>query len=268
MPKRLPAPQTSESFKFFITSQSRMSFLPRLTRFIPLALVVLAATLVFATGWNRYLSLETLRLHGATLSLWVDQYYLLVLVALILLFTALTASVVPGVFFLTITAGYLFGPWVGGIATACAATIGALAVYYVGRTALGESLKRKAEADNGLLKRICDGVDRNTFWYVLTARLIVSVPFHMINVAAGIISAPLRPYLSATFIGLLPAHIIYCWIGSGLRSVLLYDPDPDIQSLFQRFMWPLLGVAFLSMILPLGLKLYKTRSSSSSSKTS
>ena len=102
-------------------------------------------------------------------------------------------------------------------------------------------------------------MDRNTFWYVLTARLIVSVPFHMINVAAGIMSAPLRPYLAATFIGLLPAHLIYCWIGSGLHSVLLYDPDPDIQSLFQRFMWPLLGVAFLSMILPLGLKLYKSR---------
>lgn len=239
-----------------------MPDLPRMSRFIPLALVVLAAALIFASGWNRYLSLETLRLHGAVLSAWVDQYYLLALLALMVVFTVLTASVVPGVFFVTLTAGYLFGPWVGGIATAFAATVGALAVYYVGRTALGESLKRKAEADTGLLKRICDGVDRNTFWYVLTARLIVSVPFHMINVAAGIMSAPLRPYLAATFIGLLPAHIIYCWIGSGLHSVLLYDPAPDIQSLFQRFMWPLLGVAFLSMILPLGLKLYKSRFSS------
>lgn len=243
-----------------------MPALPRLTRFIPLALVVLVATLIFATGWNRYLSLETLRLHGAMLSAWADQYYLLALLALMVVFTVLTASVVPGVFFVTLTAGYLFGPWVGGIATAFAATVGALAVYYVGRTALGESLKRKVEADTGLLKRICDGVDRNTFWYVLTARLIVSVPFHMINVAAGIMSAPLRPYLTATFIGLLPAHIIYCWIGSGLHSVLLYDPDPDIHSLFQRFMWPLLGVAFLSMILPLSLKLYKSRLSSSSDR--
>ena len=231
----------------------------RLTRFIPLVLVIAAAALIFGMGWNRYLSLDTLRDHGATLSAWVDQYYWLVLIGLMALFAVLTASVVPGVVFITVTAGYLFGPWVGGIATAFAATVGALAVYYVGRTALGDSLKRKAASDTGLLKRICDGVDRNTFSYVITARLIVSVPFHMINVAAGIMSAPLRPYMLATFIGLLPAHIIYCWIGSGLHAVLVKDPDPDIQSLFQQFMWPLIGVGFLSMILPMGLKLIKSR---------
>jgi len=59
----------------------------------------------------------------------------------------------------------------------------------------------------------------------------------------------------ATFIGLLPAHIIYCWIGAGLNDILVDDPDPDLQSLFAEFMWPLLGVAFLSMLLPLALKL-------------
>ena len=231
----------------------------RFARFIPLALMAAAATLIFATGWNRYLSLDTLRDHGAVLNEWTQQHYWLVLAGLMVIFAALTASVVPGVVFVTVTAGYLFGPWVGGIATAFAATVGALAVYYAGRTALGESLRRKAASDQGLLKKICDGVEKNTFSYVLTARLIVSVPFHMINVAAGIMSAPLRPYVLATFIGLLPAHIIYCWIGSGLQEVLINDPNPDIQSLFRQFMWPLIGVGFLSMVLPMGLKLIKAR---------
>ena len=59
----------------------------------------------------------------------------------------------------------------------------------------------------------------------------------------------------ATFIGLLPAHIIYCWIGASLNDILVDDPNPNLQSLFAEFMWPLLGVAFLSMLLPLTLKL-------------
>lgn len=231
----------------------------RFARFIPLVLMAAAATLIFATGWNRYLSLDTLRDHGAVLNGWTQQHYWLVLVALMVIFALLTASVVPGVVFVTVTAGYLFGPWVGGIATSAAATAGALAVYYVGRTALGETLRRKAARDQGLLRRICDGVEKNTFSYVLTTRLIVSVPFHMINVAAGIMSAPLRPYLTATLIGLLPAHIIYCWIGSGLQAMLVDDPNPDIQSLFARFIWPLAGVGFLSMVLPMALKLIKSR---------
>ncbi|WP_427790671.1 TVP38/TMEM64 family protein [Brevundimonas diminuta] len=227
----------------------------RVKRFLPLAVLLVAVAVIFGMGWNRYLSLDTLREHGAALETVVARHYLLMLFALMLLFAVLTASVVPGVVFITVTAGYLFGPWVGGVATAFAATVGALAVYYVGRTALGDSLRRRAAADTGLLNRVCAGVDRNTFWYVLVARLVVTVPFHMINVAAGVMAAPLRPYMIATFIGLLPAHIIYCWIGDSLHGVLVTDPNPDIRSLFAEFFWPLMGVAFLSMLLPLLLKL-------------
>ena len=230
-----------------------------LKRYLPLILVFVAVAIVFGTGANRYLSLDTLRLHGQTLNALVSDHYWLMLLGLMVVFALLTASVIPGVVFITLTAGYLFGPWVGGVATAAAATVGAVGIYYVGRTALGERLRQRAASDTGLLNRICQGVDRNTFWYVLTARLIVSVPFHMINVAAGIMSAPLKPYVVATFIGLLPAHTIYCWIGSGLHEVLVNNPDPDIQGLFQAFFWPLMGVGFLSMGLPLGVKLYQSR---------
>ena len=232
----------------------------RIRRFLPLIVLLCALTLVFAMGWNRYLSLDTVREHGGFLRGYVAENYLLSLLLLILIFAALTASVVPGVVFVTVTAGYLFGPWVGGVATALAATLGALGVYAVGRSALGESLRRRAQsADAGLLKSICDGVERDAFWYVLVARLVVSVPFHLINVAAGVVSAPLRPYALATFVGLLPAHIIYCWIGSGLNEVLADDPDPDLQSLFGHFMWPLMGVAFLSILLPVTLRLVRAR---------
>ena len=92
-------------------------------------------------GWNRYLSLDTLREHGAAFQTLADEHYILTRLALMLVFALLTASVVPGVVFITVTAGYLFGPWVGGVGTAFAATVGALAIYYVGRTALGESLR-------------------------------------------------------------------------------------------------------------------------------
>lgn len=232
----------------------------KIRRFLPLMLLLAALTLVFAMGWNRYLSLDTVRDHGEQLRAFTARHYLLTLILLILVFAGLTASVVPGVVFVTVTAGYLFGPWVGGVATAFAATLGALAVYGVGRSALGESLRRKAQAaDRGLMKTICDGVDRDAFWYVLSARLIVSVPFHLINIAAGVVAAPLRPYMIATFIGLLPAHTIYCWIGSGLHKVFEKDPNPDVFTLFQQFFWPLMGVAFLSMILPLSLRLLKRR---------
>jgi uncharacterized membrane protein YdjX (TVP38/TMEM64 family) len=231
----------------------------RVKRFLPLIVLACVVGLIFGMGWNRYLSLDTLRDHGEDLRAFAEANYLLALLALMLAFAILTASVVPGVFFVTITAGYLFGPWVGGVATSIAATIGALIVYAVARSALGQALRNKAERDEGLLKTVCSAIDKDTFWYVLASRLAVVVPFHMINVAAGIMSVKLKPYTAATVIGLLPAHTIYCWIGARLNALLVEDPDPDIQALFGQFWAPMAGVFVLAVVLPLILKAIQAR---------
>jgi uncharacterized membrane protein YdjX (TVP38/TMEM64 family) len=222
-----------------------------IVRLAPLLGVVALAALILGMGWNRYLSLDTLKDHGEALHAFVADHYLLTLLGLTLLFALLTASIIPGVVFVTVVAGYLYGTWVGGVATALGATLGALIVYGAGRSALGEALRARARAKPGLMQRICDGVDQNTFRYVLVSRLVVTVPFHLINIAAGIVSAPLKPYALATFVGLLPAHFIYCWIGDGLNDILSINEDPDLRALFNEFAWPLMGVAFLALVLPL-----------------
>jgi uncharacterized membrane protein YdjX (TVP38/TMEM64 family) len=226
----------------------------RFKRFLPVILLAGVVALIFAMGWNRYLSLDTIRVHGQDFRAFTADHYVVSLLILVALFAVLTASVVPGVFFVTITAGYLFGPWVGGVSTSIAATAGALIVYAVARSALGEALRRKAERDAGLMQRVCAAIDRDTFWYVLASRLAVVVPFHMINIAAGVMAVRLTPYTFATVIGLLPAHIIYCWIGARLNTLLATDPDRDFQALFGQFWAPMAGVFVLAVILPLGLK--------------
>ena len=231
----------------------------RIRRFAPLIILAGVIALIFGMGWNRYLSLETLRVHGGALTAFAQDNYILCLLALMAIFTIATASVVPGVFFVTITAGYLFGPWVGGVSTSIAATVGALIVYAVARSALGQDLRRRAERDQGMLKKVCAAIDKDTFWYVLASRLAVVVPFHMINVAAGIMAVRLPPYTVATVIGLLPAHIIYCWIGARLNQLLAENPNPDIQALFGQFWAPMAGVFVLAVVLPLILKTIQAR---------
>ena len=226
----------------------------KIKRFLPLIVLAGVIALIFGMGWNRYLSLDTIRDHGQTFRAFTAENYILSLLALMALFAVLTASVVPDVFFVTITAGYLFGPWVGGVATSIAATLGALIVYAVARSALGQSLRDKAERDRGMMKKVCDAIDKDTFWYVLASRLAVVVPFHMINVAAGVMAVRLTPYTVATVIGLLPAHIIYCWIGARLNQLLATNPDPDFQALFGQLWAPMAGVFVLAVVLPFAMK--------------
>jgi uncharacterized membrane protein YdjX (TVP38/TMEM64 family) len=226
----------------------------RLKRFLPLIVLAAVIALIFGMGWNRYLSLDTIRDHGAEFRAFTAQHYIVSLLILMAVFAVLTASVVPGVFFVTITAGYLFGPWVGGISTAIAATIGALMVYGVATSALGRSLRERAEKNQGLMQKVCVAIDKDTFWYVLASRLAVVVPFHMINIAAGMMTVRLAPYTLATVIGLLPAHTIYCWIGARLNTLLAENPDPDFQALFAQFWAPMTGVFVLAVVLPFALK--------------
>lgn len=226
----------------------------RLKRFLPLIVLAAVIALIFGMGWNRYLSLDTIRDHGAEFRAFTAQHYIVSLLILMAVFAVLTASVVPGVFFVTITAGYLFGPWVGGISTSIAATIGALMVYGVATSALGRSLRERAEKNQGLLQKVCVAIDKDTFWYVLASRLAVVVPFHMINIAAGMMTVRLAPYTLATVIGLLPAHTIYCWIGARLNTLLAENPNPDFQALFAQFWAPMTGVFVLAVVLPFALK--------------
>lgn len=225
-------------------------------RFVPLLLLLLVAAAILLSGAHRYLSFDAVREAGEGLRAYVDRNWLLSLLILMLAFAVLTASITPGVFFLTILSGYLFGPWVGGVATSAAATAGALIVYWVGSTAARDWLRRKVADRGGVLAKICERIDRDTFLYVLAARLVVSVPFHLINIAAGLMRAPLKPYAAATFIGILPAHLIYCWIGANLGDIA---DEGDLRALTARLALPLAGVAFLSIGLPLLMRLWNRR---------
>ena len=224
-------------------------------RLLPVVLLAAFVVVFFAMGWNRYLSMDLIRDHGLRLQAYAQQHYWIALAAFIAVYALATASTVPGPVFLTLLGGMMFGPYVGALAQATGATIGSVVIYYVYHTAIGAWLRKKFEADAGLMDRLARGLDKNAFLTLLTLRLIPSVPFVLINATAGMVAVPLRPYIVATFLGLLPSTFIYTWIGSGLGDLLKAGVRPDLQMLAAQFFWPLMGVAFLSLLLPALIKL-------------
>lgn len=226
-------------------------------RFAPLVLVLALAVTAVLLGWNDYLSLDTIRDHGGGLRAFTARHMILAMLIYLLAYAAVTTTAIPGAVFLTLTGGFLFGTWTGGVLTSLGATIGAVGVHFVVRRAIGGWLREKAARDRGLMQRICAGIDRNCFRYVLLVRLIPSVPFILINIAAGLVAAPLRPYALATFLGILPVTLIYSRIGAGLGELLARDDNVTVADLVRGFFWPLAGVAFLALILPLLLRLFR-----------
>lgn len=228
----------------------------RIKPYLPLLLLVVVVIAVFASGLTRYLNIEALQTHEAALGTFVSDNLFLALATFVAVYAVATAVSLPGALILTLTGGYLFGPWVGGSATVVGATLGAVAVFYAVRTSLGAAMRRRAEASGGKLKAVIDGVEAGAFGYILTLRLVPLAPFWLVNIAAALAHAPLRAYALATFLGIMPATFIYSGIGAGIGELIARGEAPDAGVIFEpRILLPLVGLGLLS----LGVTLYQRR---------
>ncbi len=232
----------------------------RLTRFLPLLLLVVAVAGVYFSGAGQYLSLDSLKANEALLRSYVTANLTLALLVYVGIYAAATAVSIPGALFLTLAGGFLFGPWIGGSATVVGATLGACGVFLIVKTSLGSALRARAEAAGGTLKSVMDGVREGAFGYILTLRLIPLAPFWLVNVAAALADAPFRAYALATLIGIMPATFIFSSVGSGISEVLARGGTPDLGILREPYvLGPLVALGLLSLTTTLFQRFRKGR---------
>ncbi|MEM9574341.1 MAG: TVP38/TMEM64 family protein [Pseudomonadota bacterium] len=191
---------------------------PAWKRFAPLAVVLGGLGFAYAMGWQQYFTLEFLSEQRTALSAYVEANYALSRIGFGLLYALAVAFSFPAASILTIFAGFLFGWFVGGITVALAATVGAAALFLAARSAFGDFLKEKV---GGRVKSLADGFEKDAFSYLLVLRLAPVFPFFVMNIAPALFNVPLRTYVAATFLGILPGTFAYTYLGQGVESVLV-----------------------------------------------
>ena len=115
-----------------------------LKRFGPLLVLAGLVAAAFASGLTKHLTLDELRANHEALTAFVAANRWLALAAFMGLYVAVTALSLPGALFMTLAAGLLFGPWLGGAAALVSATTGASIVFLICRTAFGGTLAKRA----------------------------------------------------------------------------------------------------------------------------
>jgi uncharacterized membrane protein YdjX (TVP38/TMEM64 family) len=225
-----------------------------LKRFGPIVLVLLLIGLALVSGVTEHLTLAELKLRRDELQALVQDYPLLSLGAYILVYVAVVSLSLPGALIMTLSGGFLFGPWIGGLAAATGASLGAAVIFLICRTAVGDALRGKA---GSTIARIEEGVRRDAFSYLLTLRLIPVMPFWLVNLAAGFVAIPLRTFLIATVLGILPGSLVYAGLGSGLGHVFASGQEPNLRVIFEpQVLLPLIGLSLLSL-LPIVLRRFR-----------
>jgi uncharacterized membrane protein YdjX (TVP38/TMEM64 family) len=225
-----------------------------LKRFGPIVLVLVLIGLALVTGVTEHLTLSELKLRRDELQALVQHYPLLSLGVYILVYVAVVSLSLPGALIMTLSGGFLFGPWIGGLAAATGASLGAAVIFLICRTAVGDALRGKA---GSTISRIEEGVRRDAFSYLLTLRLIPVMPFWLVNLAAGFVAIPLRAFLIATVLGILPGSLVYAGLGSGLGHVFASGQEPNLRVIFEpQVLLPLIGLSLLSL-LPIVLRRFR-----------
>ena len=213
-------------------------------RFAPIALVVAGLGGAYALGLDRYLSLDYLAQARGSLLATVEENLLVSSLAFVVLYAAAVAVSFPAASILTVFSGFLFGWVLGGALTAVAATIGATALFLAASTAFGTTLRQKA---GPRIRKLAEGFEENAFSYLLALRLAPIFPFFVINIAPALFGVPLRTYVTATFLGILPGTFAYAYLGQGLDSVLAAAAETGGEVSLSSLVTPQILIAFLAL---------------------
>ncbi|HZH25835.1 MAG TPA: VTT domain-containing protein [Azospirillaceae bacterium] len=232
------------------TAQER----PLWVRLLPFGLIVAAAVTAYALGLHRHLDLESLARHRQALQAFTQANPVLAPAAFIAAYVTVAALGLPVGVFASLTGGFLFGMLAGAAYAVVGAAIGAMLLFLAARTALRDTLARWA---GPRVRKFEDGFRKDAFSYMLVLRLLPILPFWLVNLIPALLGVPLRTYVVATFLGIIPGALVYASVGNGLGAVLDAGRKPDLGLILQpSVLLPLLGLAALSL-LPVAYRYWK-----------
>jgi len=189
------------------------------TRWSRLLLLTVAAVVVaafFYFDFGSHLSLAALQAKKETLRHYTDTHYPAAVSLFIVLYCAQTALALPGAAVMTLAGGFLFGTLAGAVYVNIGATSGATLAFLAARHLFAGWIQRHFGAR---LTALSSGFSRDAFRYLLTLRLIPLFPFFLVNLACGLIQVPLRTYILATAIGILPGSLVYTYAGGQIAKM-------------------------------------------------
>ena len=202
----------------------------------------------FAFGGQHYLSLETIKANRDALLAFADRNFAAALAIAFVVYAGAIALSLPGGLVLSLAMGFIFGRWVGTVLVVVAATVGATLVFLAARYLFADWARKRL---GSVGEKINAGFTENAFAYLLFLRLVPAFPFFLVNLAPAFTAIPLRTYVLATLIGIIPGTFVYVNLGQTLGRI------ESLKGLVSRE--TLLAFALLGLfaLLPVAWKWFK-----------
>jgi len=179
----------------------------RLSVFVSIIIVV---SVIKSFHLTRYLKLDYLHAHIASLQRLVHLYYLPAVGIYICSYSITSACSIPGCTAFLFAAGILFGVFPGLLFATIGATLGATVLFLISRYVIGDWVQENYQ---NKLVSFNYNISQYGNFYLLMVRLIAVLPFFVVNILSGLTVLSTREFMKMTFIGMLPLALTYTYIG-------------------------------------------------------
>ena len=179
------------------------------------AVVVVLGLIAYLDLWN-YLTLESIKSHERDLATFYQQNAALTIALYFVSYVIATALSLPAAAALTLLGGAIFGLVIGTVVVSFASTIGATLAFLAYRYLLRDSVEKKF-ADK--LVAINRGMEKGGVFYLLTLRMIPSMPFVLVNLLMGLTHIKTSTFFFVSQLGMLAGTIVYVNAGTHLAQI-------------------------------------------------
>lgn len=190
---------------------------------LALLFLVLFGALIYAYAKP---NLADIQAHKQAINFFIEGHYAIAVSVFFMLCVIFINSPLPLAAVMKILAGYFFGFYLGAAYNVGATLLACLVGFWLSRYAFR---RRFEQVFYARVEAAEHEIERNGLYYFLSLRIVMVVPYFLINIIAGLSRLSFRDYLLSTVIGVLPASLIYANGGEQLEQIRsageLFDGD-------------------------------------------
>ncbi len=211
-------------------------------KFFPLILLFLLVYLFTYFFGFEYLKWESIQKFQELIQLSLGK----AIIVFISIYIVYAIASIPGLLFLDVVAGIIFGQYLGFLLAWLSAVTGATIVFLTARYAFTSHTDNRFSR---FLIKIQDGLNKHKANYLLFIRLFPCMPFGLVNITLGALRINLLTFLWTTLVGIFPVSFLYTHAGRGISHIINQNSQISLTNLMNRnVIISLVGLSVLSLL--------------------
>ena len=220
---------------------------------ITLILFIVLWTIYFLN--RNFFQLDTLFSNLENIQNYISHHYIFSISIFMILYGFLILCNFPIASLLSMTSGFLFGTWVGGLIAIVGGTLGAFGIFIIAKYFFLYFIKKNILNKYPYIENY---FKRNDLELMFLIRIIPAVPFFAQNLILAGLGADNKKFFLTTLIGLAPWSFIFGSVGHGLEEIFVNQTKISFSLVAQpEYLIPIGTIASLVILIILFKKKFK-----------